>query len=160
MCRLFERVTDPHERSDMMEWFVTGKLPHYDIPPNLSNEAIEFRFRCRSHFIKEGSAGLTMSATSLQPISSTYTYEAKESVQFQEILYISIIIPCKDCPTGRYPTITLYLFIIRGNIENIFEIDNLQIMCSCLNFVKGHFSYLELQEWYSSILSSILIEID
>ncbi|KAI8047049.1 uncharacterized protein B0P05DRAFT_567022, partial [Gilbertella persicaria] len=159
-CARLVTLTDSEmERRDMIAWFITGKLPRYDMPPNLTSlevytRLVNRRSYMRNRFldkVKNGSPRIDV-----HDLTDIYISSEQKCVISGHHCYLH------NKRINRVPYWALtYDHIVPlkqwAHNPKAWSKSNLQIMCYALNKVKGHCSDAELKRWYRELLNSQII---
>lgn len=139
----------------MIKWFATGRLPSYDLPPELPFEEWYHKLRLRCHAIRKRSSSLGYTSNAnAEDLAAKY----EESNFRCKLSNLPVFL--HDTYRNRMPYWALSIDHIiplskAKKIKKTHNMENLQITCSCLNLVKGSYSDEQLKEWYEAFLTSV-----
>lgn len=162
LYRLFDCCASNEEISDMIKWFATGKWPEYDKPDKTFDSLRRFQIRSRQLF----SRSVTISRGLVQVPLFSAADLMKLYIKSNGLCQISKLpLHFHNNRKNRLPYWALsfdHIIPLSTAPKKIstHSVSNLQIMCSSLNTVKGHYSDDELIQWYRGFIKSIKVVID
>lgn len=147
---------------DMIQYFLTGKIPYYDLPPTFSSSEIFAKLAMRQMAMKNRcrkKIGNGSHTVSVPELINLCTASKGRCVITGWTCFLH------DNRRNRMP----YWALSFDHITPVSRIywrpeawskSNLQIMCSALNTIKGNYTDGEVKRWYLQLLDSQVIALD
>jgi 5-methylcytosine-specific restriction endonuclease McrA len=145
----------------MIQFFLTGELPNYDLPPTFSSTEILSKLAQRQTFMKTRCQRKRGDGSQVVTVEELINLCSAKKGQCAITGWTCFL---HDNRRSRLPYWALSFDHIMPICHSYFRpeawsIANIQIMCSGINTVKGNYSDEEVKRWYKRFLDSQVIEL-
>jgi hypothetical protein len=152
---------DKDEERDMLRWLVTGVIPDYDDPLFLNNEDMKYRLECRQAAMRERCIRAKCNASMLVSVKDLENLCVKSNFK---CAITGWTVPWHDLRKRRLPYWALtidHIFPLHESKGDpaAWSVNNLQLMSSALNFIKGHYSDEEVKGWYYRFMQASYVDL-
>ncbi|OBZ85294.1 hypothetical protein A0J61_06654 [Choanephora cucurbitarum] len=151
------------ERGYITTYLLTGHIPSHDLPPTLSVQEVLRRLKARYHQIRSRyNHKVTENKNCPLTLNDLIRIYIKQD-QLCQITGFRCYLHDTSLPRQPYWALSLdHIVPVSHQLNNhyVWSADNLQVMSTILNSIKGDANDVEIVDWYKRFLAANMVLID